>query len=345
MGGCVTEIDLPYIHAFRDRHGQMRYYVRRKGIPRVRLPGLPGSPTFMEAYQAAFKAEPQQITRGDPRGMAALIGSFYKSPGFQNLSPSSKKTYRFVLSKIETKHGHRPVDELPDDKARKIIEDIGEDRPALANLTCSVLRKLFAHAIKLKWRHSNPFKGIEPYKIGTHHTWTDQEIEAYEKHWPLGSRERMAFDVLLYTAQRIGDVVRMKRSDIVRGVLSVRQEKTGTALRIPVHPELQRSLNAYGIRGQYLVGRKDGQPIKDDNLSAIVTRAAGDAGLPRKCIPHGIRKAALRILAERGSSAKVIAALSGHKSLREIERYTEAADQETLAEQAVANLHRTKWQT
>lgn len=346
MGRQVTELRLPYIHAFRDRHGMMRYYVRRKGKKRVRLFGPPGSDKFMGGYHAALKDDQEPKPKGGPRSLSDLIQTFYRSAEFQNLSASTKEQYRYILSKIEAKDGHRSAIDLPEEKARKIIEEIGETRPALANLTCSVLRRLFAHAIKpLRWRHSNPFAGITRYEIGSHHTWTDQEIEAYEKYWPLGTRERTAFDLLLYTAQRIGDVVRMKRTDIARGVLSVKQEKTGTALKIPVHPALQRSLNAYGIRGQHLVGRKNGGPIKDDNLSMVVWSAGKAAGLPGKCVPHGIRKAALRILAERGMSAKVIASLSGHKTLREIERYTEAADQETLAGQAVANLHRKKWQT
>jgi hypothetical protein len=50
----MTRIRLPYIHAFRDRHGKVRHYFRRSGRGRVPLPGLPGSADFMAAYQAAL---------------------------------------------------------------------------------------------------------------------------------------------------------------------------------------------------------------------------------------------------------------------------------------------------
>ena len=67
-------------------------------------------------------------------------------------------------------------------------------------------------------------------------------------------------------------------------------------------------------------------------------RAARLAGLPAQCVPHGLRKATLRRLAERGASAKQIAAVSGHETLREIERYTRAADQAALARSAIGLL-------
>ena len=44
-------------------------------------------------------------------------------------------------------------------------------------------------------------------KSDGHHTWTEAQLAAYEARWLLGTRERLAYDVLLYSAQRVGDVV------------------------------------------------------------------------------------------------------------------------------------------
>lgn len=338
MGRSVTTFNLPYVQAFQDRHGVRRYYFRKKRKKRVSLPGLLGSPAFMEAYHVALGGEGEKAPKGGPRCLAALFQSYYRSAGFKNLSSSSQRLYRQVIKPIEAKDGHRGVADLPDDKARKVIEEIGEDHPGMANLTCSVMRRVFAHAIKLKWRHTNPFKDIEPYEVGTHHSWTDDEIAAYLKRWALGSRERVAFDLLYYTAQRVGDVAKMKRSHISGDVLYVKQQKTGAELNIPVHPALRRSLNAYGIHGQNLISRVDGRQMARQTLTLLVKDAAEKAGLSPACKPHGIRKAVLRQLAEKGASAKVIAALSGHKTLKEIERYTEAASQGLMAVSAIAAL-------
>lgn len=335
MGGYVTDITLKWVHGYRDCRGRMRYYVRRKGQPRIALPGLPGSKTFMDAYARAIAGE--EIERPTGRCLSALFESYERSAAFVNLSDGSKNTYRKVLRPIRDRHGERGVADLPDDKARKLIEEMGETRPALANLTRAVLRNAFEHAIKLKWRYTNPFAGIQAYRMGTHHTWTDQQIAAYIARWPLGTRERMAFDLLYYTSQRVGDVAKMRRSDITGDVLYVKQQKTGTELHIQIHPALRRSMNAYGIKGQYLIGRLDG-PFSAQSLSRVVSNAVAGAGLPPECVTHGIRKAVLRQLAERGVSTKVIQSLSGHKTLKEIERYTEKADQGRMVVAAIAAL-------
>jgi site-specific recombinase XerD len=69
-------------------------------------------------------------------------------------------------------------------------------------------------------------------------------------------------------------------------------------------------------------------------------KAVKKAGLSSECLPHGLRKAQMRRLAEGGASAKQIASISGHKTLREIERYTDAADQKRLSRGAIAKLKR-----
>jgi integrase len=59
-----------------------------------------------------------------------------------------------------------------------------------------------------------------------------------------------------------------------------------------------------------------------------------EAGLS-ECSPHGLRKAAARRLAEAGASVHQIAAITGHRSLKEVARYTQRADQIRLAREAI----------
>jgi integrase len=106
---------------------------------------------------------------------------------------------------------------LPRDKVRKILQEIGVTRPAMANLTQKVLGALMRYAIDTGWRNDNPVAGIKPYRLGVHHTWSDAELAAFEARWPLGTRERLAYALLLHTGQRVGDVVRMRRQDISGG--------------------------------------------------------------------------------------------------------------------------------
>ena len=225
--------------------------------------------------------------------------------------------------------------------ARHLIEEIGTTRPGMANLTRSVLSKIIAYAIEVGIRADNPFAGLKPYRLGTYHTWTDAEIAQFERRWPLGTRERLAFALLLYTGQRGGDVVKMLRSDIVDSRIRVAQDKTrkGTTneLMIPIHSALARALQAGPVVGMtHIIADARGKPMQ--RLTKFIAVAAKAAGLPSRCVAHGLRKAALRRLAEAGSTTKQIAAVSGHRSLSEIERYTARADQAALAKAAIAKL-------
>jgi integrase len=333
----MTSIRLPYVQEYRDRQGKARRYFRRPGYKRVTLPGTPGSPAFMAAYQTALASERPPIGRRHGEGTVGdLVVSFYKSPNFENLKPNSQRLYRLVLDNFSQQDGHRLVRDMPRRVAMSIIEEIGATRPGMANLTLKAMRRLFAYAMKREMRDDNPFIGIDSYKLGTHHTWTDAEIAAYEAVWQVGSRERLAFDLLLYTGQRVGDVAGMRRSDIRNGAIHVKPEKTGDELVIPIHPNLLRSMKACPTKGLTLIGQANGRPISGGGLSSLIERSARAAGLPAKCVPHGLRKARMRRLAERGATTKEIASVSGHKTLKEVERYTVAADQARLARAAMA---------
>jgi len=61
------------------------------------------------------------------------------------------------------------------------------------------------------------------------------------------------------------------------------------------------------------------------------------AGLPQ-CSAHGLRKATATRLAEAGASSQEIMAITGHKSLKEVERYTHAASKPLLASSAMSKL-------
>jgi site-specific recombinase XerD len=204
-------------------------------------------------------------------------------------------------------HGHRLVHDLPRQKVEKIIGKIGETKPSMANLTRSVLQhKLMVFAVKNNWRGDNPVAGVESFTIGTHHTWADDDLAAYEARWPLGTRERRAYALLLETGQRGGDVVKMSRTDISRGRISVVQEKTGTALLIPIIPALHAALKAGPNNGLRLIGDEHGRPMKRQAITDLIKRAAKEAGLPPHCKAHGLPKARMRRLAEQGASTKVI---------------------------------------
>ena len=91
---------LPYVRTYRDRHGRLRRYLRRRGHPDAPLPGEIGSEEFMRAYQAALGAPAKRSSPHAAGTFAKLVEDYYASVEFANLKPSSRSTYRLVLSLI-----------------------------------------------------------------------------------------------------------------------------------------------------------------------------------------------------------------------------------------------------
>jgi integrase len=196
---------------------------------------------------------------------------------------------------------------------------------------------LLNFAVEMDIRPDNPAAGIRlaPAKGDGFHTWSEDEIARFEEHHPVGSRARLAFALLLYTAQRRADVVRMGRQHIRDGVVHVTQSKTGATLAIPVHPALAAIIDATPTEHLTFLVTEYGQPFTPAGFGNWFREQCDAAELPTRCAAHGLRKAACRRLAEAGCSANIIAAVSGHRSLREVERYTRAADQARMAQMAV----------
>lgn len=335
----MTRIKLPYIHEFCDRHGVVRRYFRRPGFKRVPLPGLPGSSEFMQAYSMALDNIPKREL-GTSRTIAGTINAaavgYLGSRAFHNLAPISQRLYRGMLERIRREHGDKRVALLERRHVLRML-DAKAATPAAARGFLLCLRALIRHAIDTGVREDDPTLGIRMVRPKTDgfENWSEQEIAAFEAMHPIGTKARLALALLLYTAQRRADVIRMGRQHIRDGVLHTRQQKTGTALAIPVFAELATVLDATPSDNLTFLTTDRGQPFAPEGFSRWFRRCCNEAGLPNRSA-HGLRKAACRRLAEAGCSAGEIAAISGHASLREVERYTKAADQARMARNAFA---------
>jgi integrase len=341
----MSTIRIRYIDRFVDRHGHPRHYFRRPGGPRIPLPGLPGSDEFISAYRAALNGEHPASRR---RGTRASQGTFnrlaldyFASPDFLRLSPRTQYTHRLVIERFLRDHGHRLVREMRREDVKKIMAQKAAT-PGSANDLLKKIRALMKFAIEAELRTDDPTLRVKSYPEGEIHTWTDDEISQFEARWPIGTRERMAFALFLFTGQRKSDVVRMAWTDIVGKAIKVVQAKTGAKLTIALHPDLQDILARWARTHVAILTTVFGKPFSVAGFGNMMHDAIRAAGLPARCVSHGLRKAAARRLAEAGCSEKQIAAVTGHRTLKEVARYTRAADQERLAAQAVDKLTERK---
>jgi integrase len=335
----MARLRLTYVHRFSDRLGKVRHYFRRSGYKRVPLPGLPGSDEFMRTYQAALSNTPAEIgaRRTVPGSVAAAITGYYGSTQFRRLRPITQENYRRILEGFRARHGDKRVATL-ERKHIKMLLDQKAGTPEAARNLLRILRVLLNHAVEVGLRIDNPAIGLRlgSRKGDGYHTWTEAEIAQFEGHHPVGTKARLALALGVYSGQRRTDVVALGRHHIRDGVLYIKQSKTGTELAIPVHPDLAAIIEAtpIPITNTFLM-TSYGKPFTSHGFGAWFRARCDEAGLPPECAFHGLRKAACRRLAEAGASANVIAAISGHKSLSQVEHYTKQADQARLARTGV----------
>jgi integrase len=324
-----------------DRHGHVRHYFRRPGGKRIALPGAPGSGEFMSAYRAALGgpdipvAEPK--VRGEPGTFSRLAAQYFVSPDFLRLRARTQYAYRHVIDRFLAEHGHRRVAEMRRDDVKKIMA-LKAATPGAANDLLKKIRTLIKFAIDAAWRSDDPTLRIKTFPEHEFHTWTEDEIAQYEERWSVGSRERTAFALHLYTGQRRSDVARMAWTDVAGNAINVVQAKTGARLTIPLHPNLSAALRAWPRRHVVMLTTAFNKPFTYAGYGNKMADAIAAAGLPDRCVLHGLRKAAARRLAEAGCTEKEISAVTGHTTLKEVTRYTRAADQKRLAAGAVAKL-------
>jgi integrase len=329
-----------YVQAWVDREGRAHHYFRRRGFPRVRLPVLPWSPSFMAAYEAAMSGPRNAIGTGriKPGSVAAVVGEYFDSQQFfASKSAGTKRQRRGILERFRNAYGDRPFALLPPEWIEALLD---AKSPHAARNWLGTLRSLCAFAVKRGYRRDDPTRDIKLRSIKSDgfHTWTDEEIAQFEAYHPIGTKPRLALALLLYTAQRRSDVVKMGRQHIRDGVLTVKQEKTGVALAIPIHPHLQAVLDATPSAQLTFIVTATGKPYGGNAFSEQFRNWCDAAGLPKRCSAHGLRKAACRQMAEAECRANEIMAISGHATLKELVRYTKAADQAKLARTAMARM-------
>lgn len=348
----MATLKLAYVDRFRLR-GRWRYYFRRRrDAKRIPLPGQPGDPAFMAAYEQAcaatdYSVQKRAVVSGS---IDALAASYYQSLAFMGLARSTQSTYRNILDNFRgTKgadgmvHGTRRIAHLTRRVVERIIADkVRSSGPHAANNLLRVLSYALEHAVGQDWIRANPALGVKPIKTKStgFRTWEEEHIEAFENHYASGTRERLALCLILYTGQRRSDIVRMGRQHRVGDAIRVRQVKTDAMLTLPLHPALRRELDLLAPTNLTFLLTAFGKPFTAAGFGNwfrdVVDAVPGLKG--QSLASHGLRKATARRLAEAGASLNQIMAVGGWKTAKEVVRYTAAADQRRLAREVVDKL-------
>lgn len=343
----MATIKLKHVVEDIDRHGNVRRYVRIPGRPKVRLREQPGSPEFLAAYQRAVSEgedRPRQAQEAKSGSFRHLCIHYYASAVFTRLDKSTQAWRRHHLDFLALHHGDKPVAMLQPKHVRKLRDEL-VNLPVVANIRLKALRALFSWAVEEEEAPHDPTAGVKAIKHVSKgfHSWELHEIDEFEKRHPVGSKARLAMALLLYTACRREDVVRLGSQHVRDGRIRYRQAKNEhrnpVDIDIPVHPDLKVVIEATPSKHLTFLTTEYGRSFTPAGFGNRFREWCNEAGLPH-CSAHGLRKAAAARLAERGATAHEIMAITGHRSLEEVERYTRAAQRGKLADSAMAKIRR-----
>ena len=326
----------------RDRHGRLRYRLRRTVKGRTidcYLPGVIGSTEFRAAYEEACEGVRVAGRRAQPGTVGYLIEAYLGSKGFQRLASSTRRDVRGRLDWVRVAIGEAKYAKIAPHHVAKLMERKGG--PAAANRLRKDLGQMFRFAARMHgFKGQNPAALADPHrtKKGGYHTWTNDEIAAYRATHATGTKARLALEIFLNTGAARVDAINFTRANIAGARLRYRRAKTGQQVDLPILPELDRELSYLPPTQMVLLSLEDGSKgYANESFGNLFRRWCADAGLPH-CAAHGLRKAGARRLAEAGATEFEVMSFLGHGTAREASRYVAAANRATLADSGMAKL-------
>ncbi|WP_030540293.1 tyrosine-type recombinase/integrase [Sphingobium sp. DC-2] len=323
---------------FKDKCGRTRYRFRKKGLPQYLFRAEPGSPEFMEEYDRAKNAVAVKKEKHAAGTFNAVIESYYRSKRWARMQESTRAMRRNILERFRAKQGHKPVNRL---EARHVDKWMSEmaDTPHAANNLRKILAQIMKHAIMLGLRRDNPVDVIDAIQTDGDgfHCWSEEEIAQYDAKWALGTRERLAKELLLYTSLRRGDMVKIGRQHRKGDKLILRHAKNKSDTVIRILDPLAKALDAIEAQHLTYLVTQTGKPFTPAGFGNWFRERCDQAGL-NHCTAHGLRKAMARRLAESGATTMQGRAVTGHRSDAMFIHYAAKANREAMADEALERM-------
>ena len=206
-------------------------------------------------------------------------------------------------------------------------------KPAKAHNFLKALRSFMRYCIAENLRKDEPSSGIKGPKFRTdgYRPWGDEQIEKFRAHHPIGTRARLALELLLNVGARRSDAVRLGPQNLENGEFSYRTQKTLTQIDcVPLLPELTEALDAMPNTNSTFLTTHHGKPFTVAGFGNWFRDVCDQAGISKGYSAHGLRKASATRLADHGATEHQLMAWFGWTTLRSAEQYTRAANKRKL---------------
>lgn len=348
----MSQINLPGIHLYDDRHGTARCQFRFGSRScMVDLKALPvGSAEWLALYHAFRAGSPlptaSRSHAGGVGSVNAVIDSFLAGKAYRRMDPRTQRAYRTPFELLRKDFGSWHVGAL---KRRHIVQllDDTENNNQHNSLLIAV-RKVIDQAIRMDLREDDPTTKLEKETSDNpfgRRAWTLAFIEQYRARHPIGTVARCALEIGFNTGLRISDLVLFGRQHLIDGGKSFRivPEKTrrfgNTVVQSIRDPHLIAALAAAPVRGQrpYLC-TPTGRDYNKHDLGHAIAEWCKEAGVPDFCRSHGWRKAFAVAASHAGCSDQEIMALLGDTDPTMVKLYTKERDTWLLSESAATKV-------
>jgi integrase len=330
----------PHLIHERTRHGAPVWYVRVGKGPRIRIKATYGTAEFAEAYRAALAGEAVKPAPAASTGtLRWLVDRYRQSSEWTALSKATRRQRDNIFWHVLQLSGDQPFAAVTKATIAK-ARDRRSETPFAALNFLKTMRGFFRWAEAAGYVESDPTYGVKGKTPRTEgfEVWTEDEAARFESRWPVGTRERLAFDLLIYTGLRRGDVARLGRQHIRDGVLTMRTEKTGEVVTLPILLPLAASIAATRTGDLALVATGKGGPFTKESFGAFFREACDAAGVRKSA--HGLRKLGATRAAENGATVAQLEAIFGWRGGKMAALYTREADRKRLAKDATGKLVR-----
>ncbi len=318
---------LPFLRSKLRRGRWFHTYRRSDKEISLGVHGLhPSDPRVFAAYCAAharWEDRPPDTLTPKNGTFAWAVDVYQASPQWAKLAASTRISRASIIKRYVKAQGDRLLSHI---RGEDLEAELYSTGGFAAVNELKALKPIFAHAHKLRIIATDPTRGLKMERPETEgfRTADADEIEAFQQRWPIGTVERLVFDLALYTGAARVDLVKLGRRNIKEGILTYRRQKSKVEANVPVTPELKAVIDRTAHIAPAFVLNRKGKPYTAESIGNLFRDAANAAGMVARL--HGLRKAFCVYWAQKGVFTHQIAAMAGHLTLREVERYTRAAD-------------------
>ena len=285
------------------------YYYAWRGGPRI----------LAEPNTDAFVIEFAKLTRTRPASagkdtVGALVQAYVASEAYKGRKDSTRKGYDWAIDRIEAEYLDMPLSIVNSKGFRKDVlkwrDETFAETPRAADLIVTVFGTILAIGVDREDLERNPLEKVGKLADSSRRDtiWTDDQIAAFKAKAP--ARLILALELARWTGQRQGDLLALTWTAYDGQYLTLRQGKTGSAVRVKVAAELKTLLDGQKRTAVTILTNRSGVPYTEGFRSSWrkAMAAAGVTGVTF----HDLRGTFITHAYRNGASFKEIAEVSGH---------------------------------